>query len=384
MKTENVPIAKVAEEISKCIQKYLSISNGGGKYEVKNEAVKEIKAILLTMLTIRKNFDEDDLFDEASELFHEVIIYRNKGESILDATTDYLSYLVRDKTYSGYISFEGCKAVPIGKRLGCITIVEFNKTSSNFQEQVQFYEKEQRHYGATTSSCGYFEIKSYQMAGIQKVVRQELSLPCYFLATILGYPVDPSNAIFTIETDLYKKKYMGVMPERTPRGASGYIKEYAADFDGFERVSTKPIKTSLDERILRSISIFGLARMATDTRVSFVLMISAMEGLLLTKNDNDYLGTKLAEKIAFLLYSTKEDRLKHFKRIKTAYSKRSGFVHGSESKIERMDSNYVDFIYREVLSKMFELSSRYSRMEIRQKDTEQEGIDDLINSLRFG
>lgn len=134
-------------------------------------------------------------------------------------------------------------------------------------------------------------------------------------------------------------------------------------------------RNELEERIFSVIDIFGLIQMSTPLKIRFMLCIMSLEALLLSGDDKDYLGWKLAEKLAFLLGNSEywirtyygvgiehlfpnhvpipnelthkvvENRRALNHKIRELYGKRSGFAHGSTRKNEQITEEDYSFIY---------------------------------------
>jgi hypothetical protein len=124
----------------------------------------------------------------------------------------------------------------------------------------------------------------------------------------------------------------------------------------------------LERKILNVIDIFGLIDNSTSLHIRFLLCIICLEGLLLSREDRDYIGWKFAEKIAFLLgtseywvrnyhkighehlfpnhvpipneliHGTAENRRTLFYKMRDFYGKRSGITHGTKSNKDTEDS----------------------------------------------
>lgn len=136
---------------------------------------------------------------------------------------------------------------------------------------------------------------------------------------------------------------------------------------------------------MRSIRIVGLVRASKQPQIKLLFNIAALESLLLTKNDRDYLGNKLAEKTAFLLGKDFEQRMKIFRDIKKLYSKRSALIHGGkEQDISIRDERQSEMYVKEVIFKLAELYKQYKEIEGKSKSSQSEGLEDLFNSLKFG
>ena len=111
--------------------------------------------------------------------------------------------------------------------------------------------------------------------------------------------------------------------------------------------------------------------------------ISEVLSLLLAGEDKDYIGLKLAEKISFLLYKDKENRIIMYKLVKQWYTKRSKLVHSGESSINREDYNYVLNCYKHILFRMMELSKKFEKMGPKSNREEKDGLEDYLLTLKF-
>ncbi|GAG22799.1 unnamed protein product, partial [marine sediment metagenome] len=173
-----------------------------------------------------------------------------------------------------------------------------------------------------------------------------------------------------------------------PFESLGWSKYDAKRYDGFlsgaSRILAKNTNTSLEKRIVRSIRIMGLARTSSQPQIRLLFNIASLESLLLSKNDRDYLGTKLAEKVAFLLGDNFDQRMNIIKDIKTLYRKRSAIIHGGKEKgISKKDELQSEMYTEAVIFKLSELSKDYQKIESKSKPEEAEGVEDLINKLKF-
>ena len=75
-------------------------------------------------------------------------------------------------------------------------------------------------------------------------------------------------------------------------------------FDALEALNAimrRKSHSELEERILVALDTFGMIDQATPLNSKFLLKVIALEGLLLSQDDRDYLGYRLSEKVAFLL-----------------------------------------------------------------------------------
>jgi hypothetical protein len=154
---------------------------------------------------------------------------------------------------------------------------------------------------------------------------------------------------------------------------------YSEDLHGFaltilSDISSKPNPSKLEKKILRGIEIFGLSQSTQNKDIRFIILISALETILLTKTDKDYLSLKLAEKSAFIIEEEGLDRLRIYKLVKGLYGKRSGLVHEGNRDIEVRDLDKLEDLIRTVIFHLILLSQTYSQME---------EIEDLILKRKF-
>ena len=113
------------------------------------------------------------------------------------------------------------------------------------------------------------------------------------------------------------------------------------------------------------------------------MMISALESLLLTKNDRDYLGKKLAEKTSFLLEKNYDKRIELYKLMEKYYGKRSNLMHSGTTKIDDVDERNIEYILTNLIYKLTELTTKYDKMEQKSSNRDKEGVEDFINKLKF-
>jgi hypothetical protein len=105
-----------------------------------------------------------------------------------------------------------------------------------------------------------------------------------------------------------------------------YQSKYEADISKLTGILTKP-NSEIDKKIRNTLVIFGIQESVTNEQVRFVLLTTCLESLLMSNSDRECLSWKLAEKTAFL----SENKKIVYEEIKSAYDKRSAFIHGSPS-----------------------------------------------------
>lgn len=138
-----------------------------------------------------------------------------------------------------------------------------------------------------------------------------------------------------------------------------YTEVIGEDTKSLNELFSKDNKSDIDNRIIISLNIYALQTTITKIEVKFVLMISALEGLLLS--DKDYIGKKLSEKVAFLIGKDKSERISVYDKMKTFYDKRSSFTHQNireRNKITEPDFQYLSNIFVRTVGKILELERK--------------------------
>lgn len=169
----------------------------------------------------------------------------------------------------------------------------------------------------------------------------------------------------------------------------------------------------IEQNILNAIEIHGLIEHETPVRVRFLLKMICLEALLLGKDDKDYLGWKLAEKISLLVGNSKAWMIIHFKlniedktdeeffsqnrikariglekTVKALYDTRSTFAHGSVSDYET--NSELEDQYRLLTSLLWWITERLLQLHesgiirINKKTTDDEtALDYYIQTLKY-
>lgn len=161
-----------------------------------------------------------------------------------------------------------------------------------------------------------------------------------------------------------------------------YLPELDEITGKLNEILRKPDTTELENRLRNAVRLFGLAMDANRPEIRFVLLTNALEGLLLTRGDRDYLRFRLAEKVAFLVETEETKRLAEFEKIKRLYDRRSDFVHQNAKyePIEDKDVEELKNVFFQVFNKLLILRSQgYASIEKRQGKY----VDSLIDSLKF-
>jgi hypothetical protein len=140
----------------------------------------------------------------------------------------------------------------------------------------------------------------------------------------------------------------------------------------------------LQKKLRNAIRLYGVATSARYREVRFILLCSALEALVLTRDDRDYLGWKLAERIAFLI-AKPDDRQSISSYITYAYSKRSRIVHQDKDKEENVSDEDVRKLADVMLKTFWKLVElKKHGFTSLQKMSNEKSVIALIEKLKFG
>lgn len=164
------------------------------------------------------------------------------------------------------------------------------------------------------------------------------------------------------------------------------------------------------ERSLLAIDIYGMIEEDTPVPLKFLLSVIAIESLLLSRDDRDFLGWKLREKVAILLGDTpgwlreflKKDKLTEeeyekervaaraelAKRVGRMYDKRSGIAHpkpsGNDEKVTEDDFQFASMIFRFSIQRILSLYTVKKITRVGKTDTiDEKSLDSFIESLKY-
>jgi hypothetical protein len=153
--------------------------------------------------------------------------------------------------------------------------------------------------------------------------------------------------------------------------------------------------------------MYGMMESGTPLEMKFLLSVIATESLLMGKEDKDFLGWKLREKVAILLgdtpgwlrqYLGKRDltekecngariaaRADLAKKVREMYDRRSALVHrDNEDEITEDDFRFASMIMRFSLHRILRLySERGIRRVSKASTVDPQSIDGFMESLKY-
>jgi len=331
---------------------------------------------------LNSNFSDEELRLEVEDFIVDMSFSPPKnGNDLRNKIKKFIENLKREKEYEAIIILNGLSNLPIGLKIYCLEIIEEDKDKKELLDHIEGLEKRKKGKIIKNSSWGKVRFKTYRTQRIGEILFKKLESPYSILSFVMRIDLDVKNTIGVIYPS---EKRLVIYLEPFKRwGASKYKKEIFGKYMDILSKMTQKNPNKLEKKILQAIRIFWLSRLSHKIEIRFLMLISAFESLLLTKNDRDYLGKKLSEKVAFLIESDYKKRINLYKHMKKYYGKRSELVHGGNVKISEEDEMTVENIFRRLLFKLLELSKEYNKMEQKSSKKGKEGVEDFINKLKF-
>lgn len=374
---------KAGEALKEDLAKMLHEKLGIPVFLADSKKVESVFECVKKIPNIENKFTESELREEVNSfLFKISILDKPKNRIELEKRIKkFVEELEKEKVYEAYLLLRDLIGLPIGLKIGPLEIVNEVKNKKKLLNHIDYLRKKSLVY-TEGRSWGYVKFKSYKIQRVSEYLYDLLELPFGILSLIMGMDLDVRDACGLIYSEIGHIYYL--MPKSQPRGWARYLdKAHKRDFDLLTKVTHKAKRNTLEDKIIQSIKLYWLSRMSEKIETRFLLTISSLESLLLTKNDRDYIGLKLSEKTTFLLEDNIDKRISLFKRMKKYYEKRSRLIHSGKSDINRTDERTIASIYRVLVFKLLELGQKYKKMEQKSHSRDQEGIEDYINGMKF-
>ncbi len=369
---------EILDDISKIIREKI----GGRVIVIDPKNITDLFNIIVKNdVTILNHFSENELRQEIGVFLTSLHFDHPKSESeFYDRIQKFIDIITIEKKYTAIIVITGVYGVPIGKKIGPLEVIEPDLSNKHVRE---YFDMIQNDFNSPLTDCvwGKIQFNSFKNETVRDVLFEKLEFPFSILTFVLQQKIDPSEILGVIFSE--DGRIFFISPFKGMEWSRYYPKQEKF-LDRLSEISTKENPSQLELKVLRALDMFWLSQLTPKKEVEFLLLISTQESLLLTGQDRDYLGLKLAEKTAFLLESDENLRIKTDKSMKKMYSLRSGLIHSGKRKIDNNDLVQLkSYVYRTLL-KIIDLSSKYYKMERKTKDSDSEGIDDLILHLKFG
>ncbi len=370
---------KIQSEISETISKSLNIP----VFSISQETIQKMLDEVKKLPNIEDKYSPSELHEEVSSFLSQGIVFRPKSEEeVRERIEKFLTTLEKEKTYEATIILPSVIGLPVGTKIGALEIVEQNIEDKHLMEFLEF-QKEHNQVFVDGRSQAKVIFKAYTSTKPAAVLYKLLELPFAIISLLLDFDLNPRDCAGNIKSPDITTTFF-LEPQRKAFGWSRYHSKYLDEhLERLSKISIAKNPSRLQKKILQALQVYGLSRFSQKAEIRFLFLISAFESLLLTENDKDYLGKKISEKTAFLLETDYDKRLQLYKQMKIFYGKRSGIVHSGKTEITDSEVRTLDDIFRAASFKLLELSMTYTKMEQKVRDNEQEGIEDLINKLKF-
>lgn len=365
-------------------------------------------------------------FDDVRDRIYHITMYLNKNVSeITDEDLEkYLDKLLKAPTaYDFFFPAMELFNFPDGYNLGLCELHSYNKLpplaqthiSSEWEymyerEKVIYYARSLEEYQEQKKKETYFCV-TVRALGHNKAIEtatkrtnQALNiLKCFYLLehmpqlTACYYLVD-NKSVGSVRGERFKWGWHShrVISE---------IEEYIQTINGFLLNETDD---EMARRCLSAIDTYGFIQSDTPLELKFLLSVIGIESLLLGKEDKDFLGWKLREKVAFLLgdspvwfriFLNKETptqmecdknriaaRANLAKRITEMYEKRSALVHRYEGdkELTEDDFHFASMIMRFSLHKLLRLYIKAGIRRVSKASTvDPQSLDGHLESVKY-
>jgi hypothetical protein len=227
------------------------------------------------------------------------------------------------ETYWWYFPIYNLRNPSNNVKLGYGTILRFESLPRQVRQEFLMHWEHQH-----TINNEYIRSKKYYL-DIKKsctILNLEVIAPSWSEAIDISFKAAKSSVSilsflykthFPIEEGKFVSGEITAGGRRTSYGSAGeyyprrslLICEYDLKFEGeiskLTEILTNP-KCEIDRRIGNALVIFEIQASISDQNVKFVLLATCLESLLMGKSDRDYLGSRLAEKSAFLCAKGRE------------------------------------------------------------------------------
>lgn len=317
---------------------------------------------------------------------------------ILLAVTNFYDTFTQEKEYTAIIWLEGLLKLPIGQKIGQLEIIEPNFNDLGFIGQwvnltkIITINTPQRQLDFNIYNWCKITFKTFNNLLVSDELSKELELPFAIISLftnanldtkeLIGFVFESKNGIFNYRDS--PKVILNSVQYRGYGSYGTYKDENTQHLKSIQAIIEKGKKGDMDNRIIRSLRLFGVSRLSYKYENRFLMVVSACESLLLSKDEKDYIAWKLSEKTAFLTRDTGEERLKLYKRMKELYNLRSKLIHEGKEDIKYSDIRELDTVYLELIMRILPLAKTYETMQQTSgKAGIKDGVEDYINTLKY-
>jgi hypothetical protein len=296
--------------------------------------------------------------DEELEGYFEQVIRELRTESI----------------FTAYIYFPQLVEVPVGTEIGSLVFIEEETVQERVMDHIEYLFNENEYTARLVEGRNWakFDFASYKRrAFIRDELIEQLSAILGILEICVGGISSPENLAGGITNNDGTTWYLE--PSTGVSGWTRYVEEVAeptlSELSEMVAKSTNK-RTPLEKNILSSVRLLTLQGRDYRNVHSFLTLVAALEGLLLTKYESPK-GGKMAEKAAQLLYSderyqspeqppfTLDDKISYYYKVKGWYDIRSEIIHGGYESIDRDKVEDVRWAVKQVVREVVKLADEY-------------------------
>lgn len=108
------------------------------------------------------------------------------------------------------------------------------------------------------------------------------------------------------------------------------LTQLAADFAPIKNILASNGRTEFQKEVFDAILLYSRSTMSRDPTDKLVFIFSALESILL-KNENEPISTHIADRLAFVLGTTVDERKNIVQLVRTCYGFRSKFLHHGQT-----------------------------------------------------
>lgn len=387
-KPSNSQNMDIGEDIAKTLSKATKLP----VYYVDNKIPDGVAEIFINEAPeLLNHMSKEDIYAEVHEVYMSIIMdsrgeeeQSQKIQAAAERFDQLLKTLRKGRQCLAYVFLPDIRGIPKGTQLGSARVVERSdikfERDNTFWELADSYKQRYAHIDYDQSGT-WLECKfnSFLSRNIRNDFFTYLQ-PIIGIVSILlhGHQISQQTLIGVV---IHDKRQSFIGPDSIGNNylTSGWAKYSDDKQDHLALVSnilSQKKASEIERKIILSSKLFNLRSETRSKEASFISTMSAIEGLLLTKSDRDYLGHKLSEKTAFLLRDKQNERIAMYDEMKRLYDLRSILVHGSSKTAEVTDRDIrtLENIYLALFDKVLDLSPKLKTAS---------EFDKAINEKRF-
>lgn len=338
-----------------------------------------------------KNISDGQLREQVAEFLinYRVFTHAKSEDKFLQELGQFLEDLTKVKSYKAFLFVPKIIEFPVGGTFGSIKTITKNEVTFEYSEGLwEHFAYLKTQYTDLDENAGLWlecTFNSPLVYNLRDELKKSLQSFLGMLSLLMvGFPIDDRSLIGVIVAD---NRQEFIAPDTLGKNSitNGWAKFHPAltqDVEEVKKILAKPKPSELERKLILSSKMYWLALQSYSPEITFISLISALESLLLGVSDRDYIGLKIAEKVAFLMSDEQKERLKIYKSMKKYYDIRSSLVHGKSGKavmVEEADLSTIKHIFMTVFEKLLHLVETYPNLTTE----DGKGLDDYINELRF-